>query len=73
MFLYPEHGQCDYIVAFNENSRCEVCTVVSYKSGYLSSDFFIVLDNYVIWLFLDNSYSNIIISLCYSLIGLLIT
>ena len=24
MFLYPEHGQCDYIVAFNENSRC-VC------------------------------------------------
>ena len=57
MFLYPEHGQCDYIVAFNENSRCKVCTVVSYKSGYLSkiSDFFNVLDNYVIWLLLDNS------------------
>lgn len=25
MFLYPEHGQSDYIVAFNENSRCEHC------------------------------------------------
>ena len=21
MFLYPEYGQCDYIMAFNENSR----------------------------------------------------
>ena len=24
MFLYPEHGQCDYIIAFNENSRFEL-------------------------------------------------
>ena len=27
MFLYPEHGQSDYIITFNENSRC-VCVCV---------------------------------------------
>ena len=30
MFLYPEYGQCDYIMAFNENSRC-VCMRVCVK------------------------------------------
>ena len=34
MFLYPEHGQCDYIVAFNENSRYEILYSILWVPQY---------------------------------------